>query len=670
MRTTPRPTPPDGPTPPGKDDRTGVVGGVALAEDHPGNKPATKPRAWARAVWERPTSVLPAGTAQVALVALAATLLAWPGWTAIKVGLDPSWQAGIAEGFVRHLQWGRSLDFTYGPYGFAARIKAFYRSTALISFLYALTGTWLLATLIVAGLRRSWGLAVSGLVAWAVLTMSDAADHVADYVAVVGLGLSLVLLRAPDLKVRSTIAICAGALASFSFLVKLNTGIVVAALLALGVVGSDGRWRERGRLAGLAATTMLAVFVVAWLAAAQSISNIPSFLANSVGLVLGYSTAMGGRLSPHTGTVPLWALAVMVIIAATAWNGLHRWPRRGRTFGALIVTAWAWATVKEGFVSGNHFPEFFLLTLGGVAMTCLTHPPKRLFAGALGIAACMTLQISGLPVTMNPIGSVRSFASQALDLAIGGRFARLAAASRARIIAAEPLSPRTLALMKGHTVAIEPWENIAAWADPNSIWDPEPVVQSYSAYTTRLDHLDAAFMASPAAPQRVLFYRFRDGFDTRDFFMDPPSTSVEIYCHYAQLAVSGPWQVLERVPDRCGPAEVIGHTQVRFGELISVPRAGRGCMVFATFSLGLSPLAELEDLLLRPPFTYLTVWYVQGRPITYRFVTGTASDDHVLATPPALGYAARYTPGTLLRLEFSGAGWRPGQGAIIVTFFA
>ena len=48
-------------------------------------------------------------------------------------------------------------------------------------------------------------------------------------------------------------------------------------------------------------------------------------------------------------------------------------------------------------------------------------------------------------------------------------------------------------------------EDSLSIAYPELHWDPVPVLQSYSAYTTYLDNLDASFLSSARAPQRLLY---------------------------------------------------------------------------------------------------------------------------------------------------------------------
>jgi hypothetical protein len=203
------------------------------------------------------------------------------------------------------------------------------------------------------------------------------------------------------------------------------------------------------------------------------------------------------------------------------------------------------------------------------------------------------------------------------------------------------------------------------------------VVGSYSAYTVYTDHLDATFLRSARAPQRVLLWGYRFGFDGRDPAMDPPGTMETLYCHYAQVGEEGHWQVLGRVADRCGRPHRAETVASHFGDVVTVPRL-RGQMVVATFSFSATYLDRLEELALKPPVTQLETWDAAlkdgpgapGHRLSYRFVPGTAADFHVLSTPASLGYSPRFRPGTVERLRLTGDGWPAGTGALKVTFWA
>jgi hypothetical protein len=599
-------------------------------------------------------------------VSVVVTLLNWPGWTRIGPGLDPSWQAGLAIAFTRHFQWGPQIDFTYGPYGFAGFLEPFYRSTALIAVLYIFAVTSLLAALLVAGLRRYWGLASAGVVAWAVIALSWATTRAADFASVAGLGLALGVLQAQRREVRAMLVVALGALAGFALLVKLNTGVTLVGLLALALVGADGTWRQRLRLAGPGAGALAAVFAISWAAAGQSFGDLPSFVHASVSLALGYSEAISG--SVDHASIARYALVISALLVFVLASALRHRPLRKQVITAVMLVGWGWAVVKDSFVSGDHFLGFFRVVLAAVALVCTLRPPPRIYATALALAACVTMATAEFPVA-GPIGSVHALGTDLADLVQPARFARMTAATRARVLREEYLSPSVLAVLRGHSLAIEPWEDMVAWADPEARWSPEPVVQAYSAYTTYLDDLGSAFLTSARAPQMVLVWPLQFGFDSRDPYMDPPTTETVIYCHYDQLSVGGPWQVLQRVPNRCGRPTVIARERARFGEPVDVPGAP-GRMVVASFSFGLPLLSKIDGALLKPPDVYLRVWSGDRQPVTYRFVTGTQADEHVVSVPSTLGYSGPFAPPALRRLEILGGGWAIGHGSIAITFRA
>ncbi len=661
------PTPAAGPASPGGP--VGGPGGPSRARSTTGGVRA----AWAR--WARPwrRSSLSVGRPWSAppwlaslLVAGLVTVLNWPHWGSVQPGLDISWQAGTAYAFVHHLQWGPQLDFTYGPYGFAGFLLPFYPSTAAVSFGYLLGVTWLLSALVVTGLRRYWGLPGAGLAAWALVGLTWAVGRSADVAPAAGLGLGLLLVRGQDRPRRLWLAGVLGALAGFSVLVKLSDGVVLAAVGALAVLGSELSWRERGMTAVSLVIAAGSTFVAAWWAAGQSIGHLWSFARASLSLTLGYSANMAGPLARPSAA--WWAVVVVLVLAGLSALGLTRQGRRARVAGALMVGGWCWAVAKDGFVMGNHYPGFFRLVLAVTAVVSLLGPPRRALVGALAVVAVVVMAMTPVP-RPNPVGSARAFAGELVDLASPSRFASLQAQARRRVLRGEGVG-RLAALLSGHTMAVEPWEDIIAWALPGAKWDPEPVLQSYSAFTSYTDRLDAGFLSSGAAPQRLLYWHHRFGFAGRDPDMDPPATTVAVYCHYVQLAVAGRWQVLQRVPDRCGAPRTLARVRVRFGVPVRAPRA-RGGLLLASFALAPTLLDRAEALVLRPPLTYLVTWGRRGPGsggTAYTFVTGTAAGPHVLGAPAQLGFSPHFTPATVGWLELKGDGYATGRGWVTVTF--
>ena len=609
------------------------------------------------------------GWPSVAFMSAVVAFLSWRPlpWRVVTAGLS-SWQAGLALGFEQRLQWGPQVVFTFGPYGFIEDVLPFFRGTAALGLVYALVVTGGLAALVVGGLRASWGLLPASVAGWACVTIAANLLEAPELALAIALGLALACLRAGSKKGRLGLLTALGALAGFQVLVELNVGLVTVVLAILAVVGSADRW---GGAALRAGTAFIVVIVAALVAAGQDLSNFASYLHGALAVAIGYGSAMG--LSSGRGAEDWYAaldLALAVLVFTLALRGS---PPRHQVAAVLMLALWIWETLKEGFVRHDmHDLIFFGLFVVALGLARL---PRRLVpvqTASIALAALLTCLANGAvpPSLRSPVEDVRSIYHEVADVASGARWAKVQAMARYQVrVTGDALHPAVVEALAGLTVAAEPWEDALSFAYPQLRWRPEPVLQSYSAYTSYLDHLDASFLASPRAPERILYQSV--ALDGRDPFWDPPTTMVATYCHYRQLSVSGPWQVLGLVPDRCGEGHVVGQARAHFGQPVDVP-VGPGDLVLASFSLSSPVLARAEGLVLRPPVVRVTTWDDQGTGggTVYRFVPGTAGDDHVVAAPPSLGYSPAFTPPPVRRLEVTGGGWRPGQGQVTVTFLA
>ncbi|HYA44098.1 MAG TPA: hypothetical protein VED59_00705, partial [Acidimicrobiales bacterium] len=449
-------------------------------------------------------------------------------------------------------------------------------------------------------------------------------------------------------------------------LVEFNVGLVSAWFLAVAAVCTA----RRSRAVAVAASSFAGAALVAWLALGQSLGNLASYWRGAVSVTTGYSSAMGissGRQAENWYAV-VDGLAVLALFGLASRG--RPWRDKAAIF--LMIAGLSWEAVKEGFV--RH--DLHDLTFLGLALVVLSlgRVPRLLVpaqAVALAVAGTLACLASGMvpPTLHSPRQDAGALAQEARDLLLAHDWARVEARARAEVLATgDRLRPALVSSLAGLTVAAEPWGDAISFAYPQLHWRPLPVLQAYSAYTTYLDRLDAAFLSSAAAPERILY--LVAAIDGRDPFWDPPATVEAMYCHYDQVTVSGGWQVLARVGDRCDTPRLVGKVTARFGEPLAVPSLS-GKMVVATFALSSPFLAKAEGVLFKPPEVQLTAWGASRSPLaTYRFVPGTAGEVHVLAAPPMLGYSPAFSPPSLSRIEFSGGGWTAGHGVVAVTFYS
>lgn len=602
----------------------------------------------------------------VAALSAVVTVFTWrsTAWRGVSAGIN-SWQVGLELGFVHHSQWGPQLLFTFGPYGFVEDILPLSRLTAAVALVYALAVTWCLVALIICALRPSWALLPAAAVAWASVVTAANMLEAPELALGTALGLALAAVWEPGEARRGRLVGALGALAGFQLLVELNVGLVTTGLAVLAVLG--GERRAYRALAGV--VPWLAVPLVACAAAGQSITNTFSYLRGSLQVTLGYSSSMsssGGR-----GAEDVFAAVLALIVAAVYWLAARDRPRRTRLAVALMLAGWGWEALKEGFVRHDlHDLTFFGLVLVGLALAKLPRPLVPVQAVALATAAVFAVVANGSIVSSagSPLEDAAALGREVADLVNPSALRPLEQASKDELLeTGDYLPPKLVASLAPYTVAAEPWEVGLTYAYPQLHWRPEPVLQSYSAYTGYLDTLDAKFLSSSQAPQRVLYQP--EAIDDQYPFWAPPGAELAMLCHYTQVGTAGSWEVLGRVADRCGRPRLIETAVAHFGRSLHVP-SSPGDLVVARFRLTSPWWAQVEGFLLKPPAT--SVEARSGAILSaYRFLEGTAGEDHIMSVPGGgPGATNQRSPLPMQRLVFLGLGWKPGQGRVSVSFYA
>jgi hypothetical protein len=416
-----------------------------------------------------------------------------------------------------------------------------------------------------------------------------------------------------------------------------------------------------------AGISFIIVLIVAWLATGNGMDSLLDYFRHSAAIAGGYASSMQLEM----GRTDEWWYAAIVLVILAALTALFVRPiqKREQAGVVLVVIGYAWWGLKEGFVRHDgHDLIFFASML--VALAIFGFSSSRIRSFYIATVACVAV-FTWTAAGFVP-GNLLSLAADAhgfgtqIHTIISSRLRTATInGARAQMQNAYALSPQMVSELDNHTVAIEPWENSVAWAYPRIHWDPEPVLQAYSAYTASLDAQDSDFLASSMAPARIL-EQPPTAIDGRDPTFEPPTTFVTALCHYIQLDASPTWQVLRRVHDRCGPTRPIARVTATFGQTVKVPVGPPGTMVVARLqSVPLPITYKLFSLVLKPPILFMNTPGAK-----YRFITGTAGDLHLLRTTPSIGYDAPFMPPTISSFTLSGAFISPNTGRFVVSFYS
>jgi len=581
---------------------------------------------------------------------LIVALLGWQvGFQTPGAGIDPSWNAGLAMAAKQGLGFGKEVVFTYGPLGFLNSRIVFFSGLGVLSFLYAAALYVLFCIGLVWALRRALPLVAAVVVA---------------FVAVAWLPMPLVevgllsaafacfwLLQAertgPELWV---FVVAAATFAAPAALIKLSTGPLVVVILLIALLGA----RAGSRRITVFALLFVVEVLVLWPASGQSLGNVPAFVGHTIEISSGYSSAMlrSTDVAPWKVTAAVIAAigsGLALVLAAWLWGGRDR---ATRWAGVVIAALVSFAIYKEGVVRVDAGHLTVLFANAAVLWVAVGLGGRRrglmLVGAAVVFATSLPVRPAGLETQFDPVHNVRFAVDQARTLFSPGRRATLIGSGHAAMEAEYGFAPQGVAAVRGHTVAVEPWEIGAAWAYKLD-WQPLPVFQNYNAYTPQLDRLNAQAVEGPDGPERLLRHNplvVQPEFPTADVDnrfagWDPPEQARAVLCNFAPLWEDERWQVLGRVPDRCGPEREIESVSAAAGEPVDVPTPAPGEVVFArVHGAGVSGLERVQAFLFRAASRHAVV----NGETRYRLVPETAGDGLLLRAAPGVVRPGPFDP--------------------------
>ena len=357
-----------------------------------------------------------------------------------------------------------------------------------------------MVVLLLGAARRMFPLVVAILV---VLLFARALGYLApsETLQVIVFAVGVDLIRRDRVARPAFVAAALGALAAAALLGKLNIGVSVTAMTVVVVLAVSPR-RLRGFL--VFGGAFVATFLGLWLATGQPLSDLLPYVKGSMEIISGYSDAMA-----RNGPGGRWIYVLFLVAAATlaylTWRISTGWPWRRRLPLATLLLLFLFAAWKLAFVRDTPTPAFASLAFAAFLLlpARLPRPIVVIVLAAFGLAF---LGVSRVPPTTyaDVVTSATDFVRQARDDLLPWRWASAEDETRSYLQSHFAVPPEMLAAIAGHSVNIDPVAEGVATAYPGFTWRPQPIFQSYSAYTAYLDQLNADQLRSPARPERIL----------------------------------------------------------------------------------------------------------------------------------------------------------------------
>jgi hypothetical protein len=529
----------------------------------------------------------------------AAAAIAWLTWPIPSItpesGLDASWQLALHLSANQRFSFGRDIVFTYGPLGFLAHPRLVTAPTAAAALAFAALAQFSICAIV---LRRalhsfSWYVAVGLTYVVGAMLAASGFSNLGDYTVFAVLALVVRVLEDPR-PAPAWILPLGAFLAAFQLLIKISGGFVSLGLLAIAA------WHVRptGARAEALLVGMFSGFLCAlWLASGGSLDELGPWLHQSIQIMTAYTDAMA--LNEASKGFYLQALLLVGIAArliTLQQRGVGKW--RTRSLGAACAL-YAFAYFKEGFVRFDSFHAVLFFSAFAVGLLTITWNERTRWVAlslvAMSLGATATA-VGGSGFLYWPGPRMGTALDEFALTADSGREIR---AARATVRHELAFDPATLAVLRGHSVDVEPYETSAVWAYGFN-WHPQPLIQSYVALDHGLDLFNAHALRD-RGPERVLYQRERRALDGRNPLYVAPESYLVLLCHYRPGHSTRTWQTLLRTSDRCGSTRSLGSAVAVEGESVQVPRTSNAAdVVFARLHIEESFGERLRKFVFKP----------------------------------------------------------------------
>jgi hypothetical protein len=572
-------------------------------------------------------------------------VLTWPYSTlAPSAGIDPSWVAGLYMAAERGMNAGTEIVFSYGPLGFLDLPSLFDVDLGRLAFAWSGSVHVAYCVALLWASRRAFGL-LFGLAITTFATVVPFSDPIVVAAAVVG---AAALLGEWSPRMRLAFALGAGALSGMQLLGSLRAGPV---LLAMGVAVLLGLPDRRRTFPAFAGSALLSFFVF-WFATGQGIANLDDYVANTISVVSGYSVSMVFSYPSRWWQVPAFIVGVATLAALTV-AAVWRRDRMRRIGLGLMIAAVVFLMFKHAIVRSSPAGDgFFLATLLAIGLVLVPHVRRALAIAAVVVLAGLAYlgNEETLDVRLDLRAHAESFFEVSEILLTPGRAAEEQMRGRAAMQSLYGLTAEQLALLRWGTVHVATLEAGVAWAWELD-WNPLPAYQQYTAYTERLDRLNAEKLESSSAPDLILWMNapavdptfapvrpFPGTIDRRVPAWDSPAQMVQMFCRYRVEQWDERWAILRRGPNRCGPERRLTSVVAGNGEAVRLPATRPDeALLVRVDGLEVSGIERLRTSLFRGAERSTVL---AGH--RWNVIAGTAADGLLLRIPRWADYPGKF----------------------------
>jgi hypothetical protein len=540
-------------------------------------------------------------------------------------GLDPSWSVSLNQAVAQHLNFGRDIAFTYGP--FASVVTHYYSpatdSRMLFGGIY-LSISYSIALIYLMG-RNLWKLLLGSLaVILGTIVLRDAI--LLAYPLIFAL-CTLKITRATEktkgnFLLFALIAFPLGLipLTKGSFLISLPITILLCCSLLL--------WKRKPFQSLATLIIPFISLVIFWTISGQPLLGIIDYFNTMIPIASGYTEAMS--LNGRESEVISYIIISIIFISFVFFKNILF---SEKIFLTLIFALFLFLSFKAGFVrhDGHAIIAGNSLVIASLLLFS-TFPRSKFF-----VSACITAggMIVGIIIDNHYVATSPKFIYANIranyeslwnGIQIRRNDENLRNTFTQTMLALRQAS--NIPLMSG-TSDIYSSDQASLIASGN-LWNPRPTFQSYSAYTPSLIKANAAHLLQENAPDNIVFRV--EPIDGRLPALEDGASWPIFLKKYHPVSVTGGAVFLKKSDDftkEIPAMQSLNTASYHMGEVVPVPTANNP--IYAEIEIRKTLIGRIENILFKPNELKISLELNNGTHIEYRFISEMAKTGFILS---------------------------------------
>lgn len=540
-------------------------------------------------------------------------------------GLDPSWVFGMNQAIAQGMVIGRDISFTFGPYA-SIYTKTYHPATdhlMLFGSLYFALSYVLVIFMLV---RNSGWFLVFGF--WLFLVGSLAADSLYfSYPLLVSVICFMVNGGHTEKDIKKDLRLTEIVILflPLGLLPLIKGSFLIICAVAVGLVAISFGLRGKWRFVAVAIITPIISVIIFWSFSGQAIENVYFYFKSMAPIISGYTEAMA--TDGPADEIYLYILAVCVLLLVIISE--NDVPLVHRALSFFGFSAYFFISFKGGFVrhDGHALMAGTAVMFASFVMAFSYRSPAIFIVFALSFGAWINIDQNYAKTSTN--GLLSRLESTYTSAWFGAK-SRVTGSNELKLIFNEAIkklnNQAKFPIFKGNTDIYS--FNQAYLIASGNLWNPRPIFQSYSVYTSSLAQMNKEHLFGKNAPDNVIFRI--EPIDGRLPSIEDGASWPALLNHYGPSAKSNDFLYLHRKNDSHSSDEIfLSSGTYSFGEIVSVPN--ESAPIFAEVLIKPSFIGRLVNIFYKPSQLQIVLELVNGKKVTYRLIAGMASSGFVLS---------------------------------------